>query len=84
MNQWEDDLLVAIQSITPDRFKVLELPPRQSTFIVSRRTFTTYEQAESYIDKQYPTALSVQNDDLQDEAKRRYVKELEGSREQEV
>lgn len=71
MNQWEDDLLVAIHALDINKFKVLELPPRQSRLIVSRRTFTTYEQAESYVDDQYPTALAVQSHDITDEAKRR-------------
>jgi hypothetical protein len=71
MNQWDDDTLVAIYVQDNGKYKVVELPARQSSTVMSRKTFSTYEQAEQYIDDQYPTALCVQPEDIREEQTRR-------------
>jgi hypothetical protein len=73
MQQWEDDTLVAISSERGGRYRVLELPARSGRVHPSRRTFPAYEQAEDYINDQYPSALVVPIEDIQEEKKRRAV-----------
>jgi len=65
--QWQDEDLVSIQALPNGRYRVLELPPRQTDIFPSRKTFAGYEQAEHYIDHQYPHALAVQCEDIQQE-----------------
>lgn len=69
MNQWEDDLLVAIKSVR-NGYKVVELPPRQANTVTSSQVFD-YEQAEAYIADQYPTATIVPIEDIEEETWRR-------------
>jgi len=71
MNEWQDETLVAIESQRNGKYKVLELPARQTDVLTSRRSFKDHEQAETYIDDQYPTAMSVQIEDIQEEKSRR-------------
>jgi hypothetical protein len=77
MRQWEDDTLVTIKPLDNGKFKVIELPARHTETVTSRRSFTGYEQAEQYIDDQYPTALSVQPEDIEEEKRIRSQRRAE-------
>ncbi len=72
-SQWFNETLVAIKPLDNRTYKVLELPARCAELYTSKCTFTCEEQAESYIDDQYPTALAVQVEDIEDELAERKV-----------
>lgn len=65
--QWHNDTLVAIKGLDNGKFKVIELPARQTSMVTSRRSFKTEEQAEAYIVDQYSyiNALTVSMSDLE-------------------
>lgn len=63
--QWHDDTLVAIKELDNGKFKVIELPARQTSIYTSRRSFKTFEQAEGYIANQYSQVLIVSPSDLE-------------------
>jgi len=67
MRQWEDDTLVATKITESGKFKVIELPARETEVITSRRTFGTIAKAEAYMLDQYPTATVVFPSDIEAE-----------------
>ncbi len=72
MYQWTDDTLVAILLRHDGRCRVLELPARQTTILRSKRAFRDEEQAEAYINEQYPASvLRVQVEDIAEEVRLR-------------
>jgi hypothetical protein len=60
MHQWQDDTLVATKITGSGKFKVIELPARETEVITSRRTFSTIGKAEAWMLDQYPTATVVE------------------------
>ena len=81
MSEWYDDTLVAILYMHHGRYKVLELPARQTTTVTSRRSFREYEVAEEYMVEQYPTALRVQVEDIAEEVRLRAAQAVQEQQE---
>jgi hypothetical protein len=71
MNEWFNETLVTIQTATSGRYRVVELPAKSTATHTSRRRFKSAEQAEDYIQEQYPGALVVQPEDITEEIERR-------------
>jgi hypothetical protein len=67
MNQWYDETLVATKTTERGKFKVIELPARETEVITSRRTFGTIGSAEAWMLDQYPTATAVFPSDIEAE-----------------
>lgn len=76
-SQWFDETLVALKPLADGNYKVVELPARYTELYTSERTFTSEEQAESYIDDQYSTALAVQMEDIEAELAERSARAAE-------
>lgn len=88
VRQWENDMLVAIERIERSNnplavFGVIELPARatnsQVVAVNDRKiAFTTEEQAEGWIERNYPGAtILVQPEDITEEIARRKAAEQE-------
>ncbi len=67
MRQWEDDTLVAVKVTNGGKFKVIELPARETEVIASHRIFSTMVKAEAWMLDQYPTATVVFPSDIEAE-----------------
>ncbi len=76
-SEWFDETLVAIKPLANGNYKVVELPARSTELCTFRRTFKHEEQAESYIDDQYPTARAVQMEDIEAELADRSARMVE-------
>ena len=80
MQQWADETLVATWQNKQGRYKVIELPARQTETFTARKSFRTLEQAEDYIQEQYENVLRVAYEDIQEERERRQVRAQKQSR----
>jgi hypothetical protein len=71
MNEWLNETLVAIETTSNGKYRVIELPAKATQRQMSKRRFAAAERAEDYIKERYSNVIRVEPQDITEEIERR-------------